>query len=87
MQPQMTVQMVVLDKIDLSSDTVTKVFKSSANTPAGGTTLPDNNISSIAAGYHLEAAGSSTQGVQTFGYSTNGTDGTSGTFYWRFIFK
>ena len=66
-----------LSKIDLNSDTNIKTYNSSANVPTGGALLIDEDVTSLAVGYNLEAAGSAASGVKTMGVDNNAT-ATSG---------
>jgi len=68
-----------LSKIDLASDTNVKTYSSSANVPTGGTLLIDEDVTSAAVGYNLEAVGSASSGVKTMGIGSYSTS-TSGDF-------
>ncbi|HCR92557.1 MAG TPA: hypothetical protein DIU47_01195, partial [Candidatus Pacebacteria bacterium] len=68
-----------LSKIDLNSDTNIKTYNSSANVPTGGPLLIDEDTTSLAVGYTLEAVGSAASGVKTMGVDNNAT-ATSGNF-------
>ncbi|MEK7064329.1 MAG: hypothetical protein AAB973_01845, partial [Patescibacteria group bacterium] len=62
-----------VSKIDLNSDTNIKTYNASANVPAGGALLIDEDVTSLAVGYNLEAAGSAASGVKTMGVDNNAT--------------
>ncbi len=68
-----------VSKIDLNSDTNIKTYNSSANVPAGGALLIDEDVTSLAVGYNLEAVGSAASGVKTMGVDSYAT-ATSGNF-------
>ena len=68
-----------VSKINLNSDTNVKTYDKTANTPAGGTLLTNNDTSSLAVGYNLEAVASATSGVKTMGIDNYATS-TSGNF-------
>jgi site-specific recombinase XerD len=68
-----------LSKIQLNSDTNVKTYNSSANVPAGGSLLVDEDVTSLGVGYTLEAAGSAASGVKSMGFDDNST-ATSGNF-------
>jgi hypothetical protein len=69
-----------LTKIQLNSDSNIKTYTSSSNTPAGGSTLIDEDTASLGVGYDLEAVGSAASGVKLMG-SDNYATSTSGIFY------
>ncbi|MDP1759870.1 MAG: hypothetical protein Q8L01_00105, partial [Candidatus Woesebacteria bacterium] len=73
-----------LSKIQLNSDTNIKTYNSSANVPAGGALLVDEDVTSLAVGYNLVSAGSAASGVKTMGVDNNAT-ATSGNFIGKTI--
>lgn len=68
-----------LSKIQLNSDTNIKTFNSSANVPTGGSLLVDEDVTSLAVGETLLAAGSAASGVKSVGFDDYSTS-TSGNF-------
>ncbi len=68
-----------LSKIQLNSDTNIKTYTSSSNTPTGGSTLVDEDITSLSVGYNLEAVGSDASGIKTMGFDNYST-ATTGNF-------
>jgi DNA-binding transcriptional MerR regulator len=68
-----------VSKIQLDSDTNIKTYNSSANVPAGGPLLIDEDTKALAVGETLEAVGSAASGVKSMGLDNNAT-ATSGNF-------
>jgi cytoskeletal protein CcmA (bactofilin family) len=60
-----------VSKIQLNSDTNIKTYNSSANVPAGGTLLIDEDATSISVGYNLQAVGSAASGVKSMAPDNN----------------
>lgn len=69
-----------LSKIQLNSDTNIKTYNSSANVPSGGTLLIDEDVTSLAVGYQLEAVGSAASGVKSMAPDNNAGALTSSLF-------
>ncbi|KKU17592.1 MAG: PDK domain-containing protein, nonfunctional, partial [Candidatus Pacebacteria bacterium GW2011_GWA1_46_10] len=60
-----------LSKMQLNSDTLIKQYNGSNNTPAGGTLVLEEDITSLGVGYQLEAVGSATSGVKSMSPDNN----------------
>ncbi|TXH02004.1 MAG: LamG domain-containing protein [Candidatus Moraniibacteriota bacterium] len=68
-----------LSKIQINSDSVTKLYTASSNSPASGAIILDEDVNSLAVGETLYAVGSAASGVKTMGLDNNATT-TSGNF-------
>ncbi len=68
-----------LTKIQLNSDAAVKKYIASGNTPSGGASILDEDVTSLAVGETLYAVGSAASGIKTMGLDDNATS-TSGNF-------
>lgn len=69
-----------LTKIQLNSDTAIKNWDVGDNDPDGGTQIIDDDITSLAVGYQLEAVGSAASGVKSMAPDNN-ANGLTGSLF------